>query len=520
MKNVDLPKETPNSSTAAKRPSLKLNALSNWGVLCVNIIIGLLLTPAIAKHLQDRRFGMWMLISSIVGYFGLLRLGFGTGVLRYVPVYRSKGDMNRVSSIISTAMVFYLIVGILIFSVSWFFSDFISNFFGGGQEFSRLIALLGLAAAIECPFLLFDSAIRGYEGFVYVNLVAVISAVTRALGLVTCIILGWGLVAMGWTLVFVSLVALAGGWIVFTICCKGAAIRFNTVNFSDLKMLFFFGLAIVLAGVADLLTYSTPRMIVGKVISLEAVGLFGVAALLVGNYRSTVYAITRVFMPRFSYLSGRDADQDIRRLFLKGTRFATVFAGLVATGIWTVGPSFVRLWMDKDFSPAVPALMILTGGAFVLLSHRMSIDLLYGLGRQNYIATIGVIEGFAVVVLSLLLSFKYGLSGVALGVAVPMIIVRAILQAKYVCRIINVSVWHFYSKCILRPWLVSIVIAVSMYLLGAGKYADGWISLFVVSSLIMFLYAVSTYTVAVESSEKKQIRLWLLRLLQPAPANR
>jgi len=490
-----------------KHPSLKINAFSNWVALGVNMVIGLLLTPAIAAHLEEKRFGMWMLVSSIVGYFGLLRLGIGTGVLSYIPMYRGKGDTGKVSSIISTAMAFYLCVGVVIVAISWFFAGSISGFFGGGQEFARLIRLVGLAVAVGCPAQIFDASIRGYEGFVYVNLITIGRAIIRALALMTCIIFGWGLVAMGWALILVSSVSLAGGWVTFRMYCRGASIRINAVKFADLRMLFFFGLAIILAGVADILTYSTPRMIVGRVISLEAVGLFGVAALLVSYYRNTIYAITRVFMPRFSYLSGSNSDKEIRRLFLRGTKYAAIFVGGIAALIWTVGPSFLRLWLNESFSQATPALIVLTAGAMVLLSHRMSIDLLYGLGKQNYIAAIGLIEGIAVVGISLALSFKYGLTGIAIGVAVPLIVVRAIFQTKYVCKLMKVGFWQYYGLCILKPWLIAVGLTVIFWVIRAGSYAGNWLSLFIAGGLVGVLYAGVIYFFVLEERDRSQIKL-------------
>lgn len=488
-----------------KHPSLKINALSNWVALGVNMFIGLLLTPAIAAHLEEKRFGMWMLVYSIIGYFGLLRLGVGTGVLRYIPMYRGKGDTGKVSSIISTAMAFYLGVGVVIAAVSWFFAGSISGFFGGGQEFARLITLMGLAAAVGCPALIFSASIRGYEGFVYVNLITIVRAIIRGLALMTCIIFGWGLVAMGWALVLVNSVGLAGDWVMFRMCCKGASIRMSAVKFADLKMLFLFGLAIILAGVADILTYSTPKMIVGKVVSLEAVGLFGVAALLVSYYRNTIYAITRVFLPRFSYLSGSNSDKEIRRLFFRGTKYAAIFAGGIAALIWTVGPSFLRLWLNESFSQATPALIVLTTGAMVLLSHRMSIDLLYGLGKQNYIAAIGLIEGIAVVGISLTLSFKYGFTGIAIGVAVPLIVVRAIFQTKYVCKLMKVGFWQYYGLCILKPWVIAVGLSVIFRVIRAGSYAGNWLSLFIVGGVIGALYATIIYFLVLEQIDRLQI---------------
>jgi len=58
------------------------------------------------NHLGEKRFGIWTLASSLVGYFGLLEFGVGGAVFRYVPLFHGQGDYHRVSSVISTSLGF------------------------------------------------------------------------------------------------------------------------------------------------------------------------------------------------------------------------------------------------------------------------------------------------------------------------------------------------------------------------------------------------------------------------------
>src|ERR1044071_4865332 len=91
----------------AGRPSLKLNALSNFGGLAVSVAVGFFLTPALLNYLGEKKFGIWTLASSLVGYFGLLEFGVGAAVFRYVPLYHGQGDSHRVSAVVSTSLAFY-----------------------------------------------------------------------------------------------------------------------------------------------------------------------------------------------------------------------------------------------------------------------------------------------------------------------------------------------------------------------------------------------------------------------------
>ena len=253
-KNVD----SEMAKCTSQRPSLTINAFSNWTAFFVRGGIAFFLIPAIFAHLGDKRFGMWTLVSSFVGYFGLLRLGVGTGVFRYVPLFRGKNDKSKVSEVISTGMAFYMGVGVLILAVSWVFADSIANFFEGGEELSALIRIIGFAAALECPVLILDAAIRGYEGFYLVNLISILGTVIRAGALFGCIRMDYGLVQMGWVVVIVTLLTLIAQVIAFKIFCKGIESGVRKINVAVLKLLVLYGLIIMVETSATILTFELP----------------------------------------------------------------------------------------------------------------------------------------------------------------------------------------------------------------------------------------------------------------------
>ncbi|MHC4593831.1 MAG: oligosaccharide flippase family protein [Planctomycetota bacterium] len=497
-----------------KQRSLKLNALSNWFALGVNVAIGFFLTPAIFAHLGEKRFGMWMLVSSIVGYFGVLRLGVGTGVFRYVPLFRGKGDDDKVGAIVSTGVAFYTLAGFVIFMALFLCASPIANFFQGGQELANLIRVIGLAAALQCPSQIFDTAMRGYEGFVVANSIGVFCAILRAGALVGCILMGYGLVTMGWAIVVVNLLGLVARGIALRNSCKEVHFGIRQIGLAELKMLVCFGAAVLVGTLGEILAYQCPKQIVGKVVSLEALSLFGVAALLITYYRQLIYALVKVLMPRFGYLSGQDADSEILRLFLHGSRYVAIVAGAIALLLWVVGPSFLRLWIKNDnINQAVPALIILAAGAFVLLSHRVSAALLFGFGKQKTIAAFQVIEGIFIFALSLALSYKYGITGVAVGIAVPLILIRGVFQTVYVCRLIEISFRRYYWQCIFKPWIITAILVGLCYWLGITNLVNNWPFLFLISGLIMVVYGAAAFIAVLESEERHQIKRQVLTVL-------
>ena len=69
-----------------KRQILR-NVGSSWFALGVNVLVGIFLSPYILHRLGDDAFGLWILIFSVTGYYGLFDLGIRSSIVRYVAKY-------------------------------------------------------------------------------------------------------------------------------------------------------------------------------------------------------------------------------------------------------------------------------------------------------------------------------------------------------------------------------------------------------------------------------------------------
>ena len=112
-----------------KRPSLPINALGNWTTLVVTAIIMLLLTPFLIKHLGRNGFGIWILISSILGYYGILDLGITSAIKRYIARYIGQENQRALNETTSTAFIIFCVLGFFLIIVSFAIATPLSKYF-------------------------------------------------------------------------------------------------------------------------------------------------------------------------------------------------------------------------------------------------------------------------------------------------------------------------------------------------------------------------------------------------------
>lgn len=495
-----------------RRPSLVINAFSNWAPIGVSIITGFLLTPYLFHQLGKRDYGIWALTASLVGYYGLLRLNIGSAIMRYVPFHAGRGDDKGVSEIVSTALAMFLLVGSVILALSFLLADPIRRFYKAGPELATLVRIMGLAVAIECPMRILGAIVRAQERWVAANFVTITTTVLRALTLAGCLYLGYGLVEMGYVILAVTVFSLTMIIAVFIKCCPKVHLSVSMIRLSRFRSLILYGLLTTIVTLSYAWCLEGHKLIIGKLISLESVAVYAVVVLLVKQIRELVAAPSRVLWPRFALLDGENNRQELCHLFREGTQYCSIFASGIILLLVVAGPSFIDLWMGKGFEAVYSVLIILAAGCLVETSLTINSSFLGGIGRQAVQAVFAAIEMIIGLALSIVLGQRMGLAGIALGFTISVTLIRGLGRTWYICHFLDMSMFRYYVGCLLRPWLIVGLLAALVHYIRFEQYVQNWFSFVIFVIAVSCTYILCAYGIAMNDEERKNMQYHIQKL--------
>ena len=122
------------------------NVGSSWFSLGVSALVGVFLSPY-SPHRRDTAYGIWVLIFSITGYYGLFDLGIRSST------YTATGDHEGLAQVMSTSLV--TAIGMVTMIVTLACSLFVDRLFRIPSKFlttaRRLFLMVGAAVAIGFP---------------------------------------------------------------------------------------------------------------------------------------------------------------------------------------------------------------------------------------------------------------------------------------------------------------------------------------------------------------------------------
>ena len=149
------------------------NVGSNWLMMVLTIVTTFILMPFNLNALGHEQYGVWIIISSLIGYLAFLHLGVPTASVREMTQAIALGDDSRLNQVIASCFGTYLIIGgiALLVGVPLYF--FLTGFYRINPAFlseARLAFLLGLSQiALSYVAIMPQAILVSFQAFVAKN---------------------------------------------------------------------------------------------------------------------------------------------------------------------------------------------------------------------------------------------------------------------------------------------------------------------------------------------------------------
>ena len=95
-----------------RQPKTIWNIAANVAGIIVNMVSGLLVMPYLIQRLGNTTYGLWILIGTLTGYFGVLDLGVPAAVGRLIAIHRARHEPAHINVVMSTAFALLFVVSL------------------------------------------------------------------------------------------------------------------------------------------------------------------------------------------------------------------------------------------------------------------------------------------------------------------------------------------------------------------------------------------------------------------------
>ncbi|MFT3973084.1 MAG: lipopolysaccharide biosynthesis protein [Amaricoccus sp.] len=406
------------------------------------IILGLATMAIVSRILTPEDVGLFMVASASVILIEAFR-DFGVGAC-IIQAARLTPELVR------TAFTVMALLSVVFAALLWLAAQPLASFYGDPRLTGMIhIATLGfIAAPISNPLL---SLLRRDLAFSKVAAVSIAAATANAAVTIGLALLGFGAASFVW-----ASVAAAGVMATGALAVRREFWVFRP-TLREWRHVLPFGAWSSVVTLLGLLFDYMPRFILGRVISIAAVGIYSRALSLCQlPDRALLQAVQPVVLPALS-ARARDGG-DMREPYFLGLASITALQWPALLCLALLAEPIVRLLLGPQWTETVPLIRILALASLSLFPSYLTYPVLVAVGRVRDLATASLIAlppSMAI----MLGAAHFGLTAVALSV-----FITAPLQVgvglHFVRRHVRFT-WAEFALA-LRPSLVATIGAAAM----------------------------------------------------------
>jgi O-antigen/teichoic acid export membrane protein len=368
---------------------LRLNMTSGVVTTVINSVVLAIAYPLYLHFLGYEKYGVWLVLATILGFAQLGELGIGQAVMKLVAEEHGRGNTKGIQQYVTTALLLLCFSGTFALAVILIFKTQIIAAFNLSDDNAKLVSWL-------LPYIGFLS--------IYVFVVQALNATLSGLGrmdlsnytqsigrvaavIVTGILLYSGLgiesllIGNMLSYVFIHILSLICIWRIAHI----RLLRIDNLDVQRGKRIVHFGGAVLAGTVVSMLGSPFNKLMLSRYVGVASIPVYEISysgAIMVRNLIETGF---KALMPEISRISGnmtRQVKDKISQIYRRAMRLIFLVGVPIYGAMLIFAAPLLRIWLGESFIATIPlVLRIMLVATFINLLGVPSYQFLMGMGR-------------------------------------------------------------------------------------------------------------------------------------------
>ena len=422
-----------------------ITASSSFIAKALNILISFLSVPLTVHYLGAERYGVWLTISSLITWMSMTDFGLAGNALVNV-LSQASGQDDRAGAQHYTASAFWALTGVSVLSgviclscfryVPWR-AVFQVSAATTTHELQLACGLTLLFFVLAFPLSIQNSIYNAYQDGFLANIWGIAA---NALSLAALIVVSQTHGGLPQLVLALSgtrtLVSMANCFFLFRryhwLAPAPSAVRWDCV-----KRLFSLGGKYLVTQLAALGINQSQPIIITQTLGPSKVVIFVVAYKIISLPMDLAYMATQPFISAFGEAKAREDWHWIKGAYRNAVKASLTFGVPLVAIIAVTAKPLIRIWAGVVAVPSTSLILWLSLYTLIGIALMAAGQLMTGLECVNPLAISVVLCGVAVVGTSILLAPRWGLTGIALGMAASKLFTFWPIQLREVRRILR-----------------------------------------------------------------------------------
>lgn len=473
----------------AQSQKLIKNSIFSSSSYFIIVLVALVTTPYIVTKLGIATYGIYILLTSLVGYYSLLDLGFNQGVTKYVAEFKEKNEKESVSRSINASLSVQLYLGLAASVLLVVFADSVV----GLLNVDAVHAADARIGIYICSVGFFFTMISGTFNAVLAGLQRydltgkTDSAVNLFLNIMIVLLLffGFGLKEL---VAVTVLTAIISTCIYIALVRKFVpewkfSLRFDRAYF---QLIFKFSSFMFISKISNVFSTYVVRFVISYFLGPVAVSLYVIPSKLLSAFGGLLSSAANVIFPYTSQLNVSEREK-ITDMFITASRIFAALSIPVLLFIMVYSYQILYLWMGASFAEQSSLVFSIIAFSGLIASQSTVPNLIIsGLGYSRLIGFFGILAVACYMIFLPVLTKEYGIVGSSVGMLLTTLI-NVLVVFKYTTKKMEIQLYSFIKITFGFHAVPVIFSIVSLFLIHTFRLENSMV-IFCIGCILVALY--------------------------------
>ena len=447
-------------------------------------IVGLWLTAFLLGRLGQEDYGLWLVGTRILGYLALLDLGVVALLPRETAFATGRAggesaahDLPEIVGRTTRLVLWQMPLIALVAAIIWLALP---------EEWAALrhpLALVMGVFVLGFPLRVFQAVLTGLQELAFLGTVYTVTWIAGTGITVVLAFAGFGLyaLAIGWS---VGQVLSGLIWWRRAVSHHPEVIPSRLPRFSDgqLRDRLSRSMWISVSQIAQVLLQGTDLLIIAKIIGPQAVVPYFCTAKVLTVLGHQPQMLAEAAQPALSELRAGPDRERLADVSLALSRAILILSGAAACVVFAVNEGFVGWWVGSEQYGGSVLTAVLLGSMLLRHWNVTAVYSLFAFGRDRRISLTTLFEGIVTVTITIVLVYRWGLLGAAVGSIAGVILIALPANLTAQARELEISTLRLVGD--LWPWFWRFAIVSGLAILVSDVWTPSSIPTLVLTTLV------------------------------------
>ena len=413
-------------NTISNKKNYLFTLVSGLGGVAFSIILNLATIPISLNYWKADRYGIWVLLTSILTYLGMTNLGLNTAAV--VLMGKNPKISDKMKILKRSLMILLFSVGIIL--TAFYFLNVTTkgwiNFIGKipvnikDETYSACVILV-VFYLLSLPFSLLSAVYAGFQKLYIDNIFNILLNIINFLVLLIVIILKGNLIYYStlWGISLVVFNILKYIYFYFTIYRKLPKEIYDKKqtanNETEYKTIFSTGMRFFFIGIASTIVWSSDNLVISNFISIQSVVPYFITFKLFSIVYGIIFQVNNSIMPLLAKEFGQNNFDWVSKVYSSFLVLMVLIGGATWIGSILFVRDFVTLWTSSSNYAGLFVVIALGGYSYLLSMSVLNFGIVNTFNYKGFAPFVSWGEAIINVLLSIWLGKIWGLAGVAAG---------------------------------------------------------------------------------------------------------